>query len=40
MSVDNVLKIIQENDIKFVDFRFCDTRELNNHSDISSQFTL
>ncbi|MEO1888258.1 MAG: glutamate--ammonia ligase [Methyloprofundus sp.] len=31
MSVDNVLKIIQENDIKFVDFRFCDTRGKEQH---------
>ncbi len=31
MSVDNVLKMIQENDIKFVDFRFCDTRGKEQH---------
>ena len=31
MSVDNVLKLIQENDIKFVDFRFCDTRGKEQH---------
>ncbi len=31
MSVDKVLKMIQENDIKFVDFRFCDTRGKEQH---------
>ncbi|QPK63246.1 glutamate--ammonia ligase [Methylomonas sp. LL1] len=31
MSVDNVLKMIQDNDIKFVDFRFCDTRGKEQH---------
>ena len=31
MSVDNVLKMIKENDIKFVDFRFCDTRGKEQH---------
>jgi len=31
MSVDNVLKLIQENDVKFVDFRFCDTRGKEQH---------
>ncbi len=31
MSVENVLKMIQENDIKFVDFRFCDTRGKEQH---------
>ncbi|MGZ4999598.1 MAG: glutamate--ammonia ligase [Methylomonas sp.] len=31
MSVDNVLKMIQENDIKFVDFRFCDTKGKEQH---------
>ncbi len=31
MSADNVLKMIQENDIKFVDFRFCDTRGKEQH---------
>ncbi len=31
MSVDNVLKMIQENDVKFVDFRFCDTRGKEQH---------
>ncbi|MEY4718324.1 MAG: hypothetical protein RL563_942 [Pseudomonadota bacterium] len=30
-AVDNVLKMIQENDIKFVDFRFCDTRGKEQH---------
>ncbi len=31
MSVDNVLRLIQENDVKFVDFRFCDTRGKEQH---------
>jgi glutamine synthetase len=31
MSVDNVLKLIEENDVKFVDFRFCDTRGKEQH---------
>jgi glutamine synthetase len=31
MSVDNVLKLIKENDVKFVDFRFCDTRGKEQH---------
>ena len=31
MSVDNVLKLMQENDVKFVDFRFCDTRGKEQH---------
>ncbi len=31
MSVDNVLKMIQEKDVKFVDFRFCDTRGKEQH---------
>jgi glutamine synthetase len=31
MSVDNVLKLIQDNDVKFVDFRFCDTRGKEQH---------
>jgi len=31
MSVDNVLKMMQENDVKFVDFRFCDTRGKEQH---------
>ena len=31
MSVDNVLKMIQENDVKFIDFRFCDTRGKEQH---------
>jgi glutamine synthetase len=31
MSVDKVLKMIQENDVKFVDFRFCDTRGKEQH---------
>ena len=30
-AVDNVLKLIQENDVKFVDFRFCDTRGKEQH---------
>ena len=29
--VDNVLKMIEENDVKFVDFRFCDTRGKEQH---------
>jgi len=31
MSVENVLKLMQENDVKFVDFRFCDTRGKEQH---------
>ncbi len=31
MSVENALKMIQENDVKFVDFRFCDTRGKEQH---------
>lgn len=31
MSVENVLKMIKENDIKFVDFRFSDTRGKEQH---------
>ena len=31
MSVEHVLKLIQENDVKFVDFRFCDTRGKEQH---------
>ena len=31
MSADNVLKMIQENDVKFVDFRFADTRGKEQH---------
>lgn len=31
MSVENVLKMIQENDVKYVDFRFCDTRGKEQH---------
>ncbi|MGR8932021.1 MAG: glutamate--ammonia ligase [Gammaproteobacteria bacterium] len=31
MSVDNALKLMQENDVKFVDFRFCDTRGKEQH---------
>lgn len=31
MSVANVLKMIQEHDVKFVDFRFCDTRGKEQH---------
>ncbi|MDO8845741.1 MAG: glutamate--ammonia ligase [Methylicorpusculum sp.] len=31
MSVANVLKMIQENEVKFVDFRFCDTRGKEQH---------
>ncbi|MGR8980899.1 MAG: glutamate--ammonia ligase [Gammaproteobacteria bacterium] len=31
MSVDNALKMIKDNDVKFVDFRFCDTRGKEQH---------
>ncbi|MGJ0428083.1 glutamate--ammonia ligase [Methylobacter sp.] len=31
MSVEKVLKMIKENDVKFVDFRFCDTRGKEQH---------
>jgi glutamine synthetase len=31
MSVENALKMIKENDVKFVDFRFCDTRGKEQH---------
>jgi glutamine synthetase len=31
MSVENVLKMVQENEVKFVDFRFCDTRGKEQH---------
>jgi glutamine synthetase len=31
MSVENVLKMVQDNDVKFVDFRFCDTRGKEQH---------
>lgn len=31
MSVENVLKMIKDNDVKFVDFRFCDTRGKEQH---------
>ncbi len=31
MSVENVLKMIQDNDVQFVDFRFCDTRGKEQH---------
>jgi len=31
MSVDSALKLMQENDVKFVDFRFCDTRGKEQH---------
>lgn len=34
MSVDNVLKLIKENDIKFVDLRFTDTRGKEQHVSI------
>ncbi|QWF70442.1 glutamate--ammonia ligase [Methylomonas paludis] len=30
-SVDDVLNLIKENDVKFVDFRFCDTRGKEQH---------
>ncbi len=31
MSVANVLKMIQDNEVTFVDFRFCDTRGKEQH---------
>jgi glutamine synthetase len=31
MSVANVMKMIKENDVKYVDFRFCDTRGKEQH---------
>ena len=31
MSAKKVLKMIEENDVKFVDFRFCDTRGKEQH---------
>jgi glutamine synthetase len=31
MSVEEVLKMIKDNDVKFVDFRFCDTRGKEQH---------
>ena len=31
MSAKKVLKLIEENDVKFVDFRFCDTRGKEQH---------
>ncbi len=31
MSVANVLKMIKDNEVKFVDFRFCDTRGKEQH---------
>lgn len=31
MSVDNVLKMIQDHEVQFVDFRFCDTRGKEQH---------
>ncbi len=31
MSVANVLKMIEENEVKYVDFRFCDTRGKEQH---------
>ncbi|WAR43947.1 glutamate--ammonia ligase [Methylomonas rapida] len=31
MSVENVIKMMQENDVKFVDFRFCDSRGKEQH---------
>ena len=31
MSVEKALKMIKENDVKFVDFRFCDTRGKEQH---------
>ena len=34
MSVANVMKMIEENDIKFVDFRFTDTRGKEQHTSV------
>jgi len=34
MSVANVMKLIKENDIKFVDFRFTDTRGKEHHTSV------
>lgn len=34
MSVANVMKLIKENDIKFVDFRFTDTRGKEQHTSV------
>jgi len=31
MSVENVMKLVIDNDIKFVDFRFTDTRGKEQH---------
>ncbi len=31
MSVENVLKMIEEHEVKYVDFRFCDTRGKEQH---------
>jgi glutamine synthetase len=31
MSAANVMKMIKENDVKYVDFRFCDTRGKEQH---------
>ena len=31
MAVKKVLKMIEENDVKYVDFRFCDTRGKEQH---------
>ena len=31
MSVENVLKLIKENDVKFVDLRFTDTKGKEQH---------
>ncbi|MEY4767765.1 MAG: hypothetical protein RL637_404, partial [Pseudomonadota bacterium] len=31
MSVENVLRMIADNEVKFVDFRFCDTRGKEQH---------
>jgi glutamine synthetase type I len=34
MSVANVMKLIEENDVKFVDFRFTDTRGKEQHTSV------
>ncbi len=40
MSVENVMKLIKESDIKFVDFRFTDTRGKEQHTSVPvSAFT-
>ena len=31
MSIENVMKLVEENDVKFVDLRFTDTRGKEQH---------